>query len=455
MRNQSTDGTETSVLLKEGQYRHYLAYKHSGVEWIGEVPEHWEVRRLKYVSPLRPTRLDEKPSDQTYIGLENIEPWTGRLLLQAQPEHVQGSVNQFEAGDVLFGKLRPYLAKVARPAFKGVCTGEVAVLRPERCSQSYLSYLLLNESYIRWIDAITYGTKMPRVSPDQVANGFAPLPPVQEQQAIGTFLDGAAAKIDALVVKKERLIELLQEKRTALITQAVTKGLDPDVRMKDSGVEWLGEIPEHWTIRPLKRLTNEITVGVVVNPSSYISDEGVPFIYGSDVREGNIAADTARKMSKEHSEWLRKSRLCAGDLVTVHVGAPGLTAVIPPELEGANCASVIVVRRAKSFCSGWLCYVMNSRVMRYQIELVQYGAAQEQFNVAHAVEFFAPEPPLDDQRILATLLDREATKIDALVAKVREAIGRLKELRTALISAAVTGKIDVRHDADPSPRPLP
>ena len=149
-------------------------------------------------------------------------------------------------------------------------------------------------------------------------------------------------------------------------------------------------------------------------------------------------------MSDEDSKSLSKSRLRAGDLVCVRVGAPGVTAVVPPELAGANCASVVIVRHADSFDSQWLCYAMNSRLVRYQVELVQYGAAQEQFNVAHAVEFLVPLAPQEEQKVIATFLDREIAKIDALIAKIGEAINNLKEFRTALISAAVTGKIDVR-----------
>ena len=301
MTNQSTNtiATEASVSPEKRQYRPYVAYKHSGVEWIGEVPAHWKVRRLKYVSPLRLSRLDEKPSDRTYVGLENIASWTGCLLLQAQPEQVEGSVNRFEAGDVLFGKLRPYLAKVARPAFEGVCTGEVVVLRPGGHSQSYLFYSLLNESYIRWIDAVTYGTKMPRVSPDQVANGFAPLPPVQEQHAIAGFLDRETAKIDALVAKEERLIALFQEKRTALITRAVTKGLDPDVPMKDSGVEWLGAVPANWDLLALKRRWNVVDCKHLTVP---FIGEGIPL---ASVRETQSFELDLRDAQRTTVEWYK------------------------------------------------------------------------------------------------------------------------------------------------------
>ena len=291
------------------------------------------------------------------------------------------------------------------------------------------------------------GITVMHIYSDQLKYLSLAIPPVNEQCAIAAFLDRETAKIEALVAKRERLIVLLEDKRAALITRAVTKGLDPDVPMKDSGVDWLGEIPVRWSVQRLKRISPEISVGVVVNPSSYVSAEGVPFIYGSDIQEGNITREVSRRMSHEHSADLSKSRLLAGDLVTVRVGAPGVTAVVPPEMEGANCASVVILRRDSKFDSRWLCYTMNSKVVRFQVALVKYGAAQEQFNVRHAVEFMVPTPRLAEQKLLAAFLDRETAKIDALVAKVREATDRLKELRTALISAAVTGKIDVRETA--------
>ena len=236
------------------KYRLYPSYQPSGVEWMSEVPSHWKVRRLKYGAPIRVGKLDRKPEDATYVGLEHIESWTGRLLLNNQPESVDSVVASFAAGDVLFGKLRPYLAKSARPGFDGVATGELLVLRPQGDTlQSYVMYCLLSEQYVRWINVFTYGAKMPRVGPDQVAISYMPFPPLTEQRDIAAFLDLESAKIDSLVAKKERLIELLQEKRTALISRAVTKGLDLDVPMKDSGVEWLGKIPARWEVKRLMR----------------------------------------------------------------------------------------------------------------------------------------------------------------------------------------------------------
>ena len=365
---------------KKRQYRPYLAYRHSGVEWIGEVPEHWEVRRLKYVSPLRVSRLDRKPSDQTYIGLENIESWTGRLLLQAQAEQVEGSVNRFEAGDVLFGKLRPYLAKVARPAFKGVCTGEAVVLQPGGCSQSYLFYLLLNDSYIRWIDAVTYGTKMPRVSPDQIANGSAPFPPLDEQQAIAAFLDRETAKIDALVEKKERLIKLLQEKRAALVTQAVTKGLEPEVAMKDSGVEWPAKVPRHWELYRAKRLSSFVTSGSR-GWATYYTDEGPLFLRIGNLRSGCIDLDLedVQRVSPPKGAEGERTRVQAGDILISITALIGAVAVVNDNICEAYVNQHLALLRptANRIESRWLAHSLASIVGQSQFQEALYGGTKD------------------------------------------------------------------------------
>ena len=260
---------------------------------------------------------------------------------------------------------------------------------------------------------------------------------------IATFLDRETAKIDALIAEQQQLIELLKEKRQAVISHAVTKGLNPDAPMKDSGIEWLGKVPADWLMKRLKNISPFITVGIVVNPSEYVAEEGFPFIYGGDISEGVIDTQNCRKISGPHSLRNAKTRLYAGDLLTVRVGAPGVTAVVPDECDGGNCASVMLIRKGH-FCSRWLCYAMNSRMVRYQVEVVQYGAAQEQFNISHAINFWVASPSFSEQEAIADFLDRETTKLDTLTTEAQTAITLLQERRTALISAAVTGKNDVR-----------
>jgi len=270
-------------IKQERGWKRYPAYKDSGVEWLGEIPEGWKMIRLKYAAPVSSVKLTQKPDHLPYLGLEHIESKTGRLLLDTPVENVESTVSCFEKGDVLFGKLRPYLAKVFLTEFQGVSTTELLALKTsQEVNGKFLFYQLIAEGFINQVNSFTYGTKMPRVSPEQITSLFITLPPLTEQQAIARFLDRETVKIDTLIAKKERLIELLKEKRTALISHAVTKGLNPDAPMKDSGIEWLGKIPEGWDILALKRIGSFHGGTGFPESEQGLKDEELPFYKVSD-----------------------------------------------------------------------------------------------------------------------------------------------------------------------------
>jgi type I restriction enzyme S subunit len=429
------------------RFKRYPEYKDSGVEWLGEIPAHWAVKRLKYVAPDRISKLDVKPDDAVYVGLEHVESWTGRLLLENQPETVDSVVGSFKAGDVLFGKLRPYLAKVARPDFDGVCTSEILPLRPvEECSQSYVMYQLLNEPYIRWLDSLTYGTKMPRVSHDQIAVSFVSLPPPAEQRAIASFLDRETARIDALVAKKEWLIALLQEQRIAIITRAVTKGLDPNVPMKESGGGWLGEIPVHWSVRKLKHVCQRVFVGIAEAATFAYMDDGVPMLRSTDVRANRVRTDHIRRIDRRFAGRLLTKQLRTGDIVTVRTGNAGVSAVVPAEYDGGQCFTLVVSRPTIGQDSRYFCYWLNAPAGQQQFAIEGMGTAQINISVPIVQNVIVCVPPSSEQAQVADFVEGELVRCDGLISKIQEAVGRLKELRTALISAAVTGKIDVREE---------
>lgn len=437
-------------------YKPYPAYKDSGVEWLGRVPEHWAVCKLSYRYSIELGKmLDEKRLTKTSLVpyLRNQDVQWGSINTQDLPE-MDIHPEELERYTIQDGDLL---------VCEGGDVGRAAIWRGESAAFGYQKALhrLRHRSvgadtaeffYFSLLTAKQRGVFEESDSKATIAHlpaekfrqyRFA-FPSLLEQRWIATHLDRETARIDALVEKKTLFIELLREKRQALITHSVTKGLDPNVKMKNSGVEWLGEVPEHWEMVPLKYVTPSLTVGIVVNPSDYVADEGLPFLYGGDIGEGVIFAETARRISPEHSQRNAKTRLSAGDLVTVRVGAPGVTAVVPPDCEGGNCASVMLIRRG-AFESDWLCYVMNSRVVRYQVEVVQYGAAQEQFNISHAVDFLIPVPPLEEQAQIASALNQEGRRVDALISRTKRSIELLKERRSAVITAAVTGQIDLRE----------
>lgn len=438
----------------------YPEYKDSGVEWLGAVPAHWAVDRLKasIISSKNGIWGDDSKGDENDIPCVRVADFDRRRLRVELTEPTVRNVTTKEREGRILNKGDLLLEKSGGGENQPVgCVVLYDDERPAVCSNFVARVQVapgMDSSYWRYVHAAAYAVRLTTGSINQTSgiqnldqdryyNERVTYPTPEEQTAIATFLDRETAKIDALVAEQEKLIALLQEKRQAVISHVVTKGLDPNVPMKDSGVAWLGEVPAHWAVLPLKRVSPQQTVGIVVNPSEYVSDEGLPFIYGGDISEGQINFMSSRRISVEDSLLNAKTCLKAGDLLTVRVGAPGITAVVRPECEGGNCASVMLVRRGE-FNSDWLCFVMNSRVVRYQVEIVQYGAAQEQFNINHAVEFVIPQPPRAEQDALAGFLLCATARLGNLEAEARTAITLLQERRTALISAAVTGQIDVR-----------
>jgi type I restriction enzyme S subunit len=438
----------------------YEAYKDSGVEWLGEIPGHWEMSPLysRYAQVLGKMVDQNKVTGMHPIPyIRNVDVQWDSVnadnlpIIDIQPsEHCRFTVNR---GDLLICEG----GEIGRTAIWKGGDGEVAFqkaihrLRPFDESENvrFFFHTMQFATAMQVFLANSNPNTIPHLTGEQLRGYRLPKPPKVEQDAIASFLDVETSKIDALVAEQRRLIELLKEKRQAVISHAVTKGLDPNVKMKPSGIEWLGDVPEHWQMKRLKRISPFISVGIVVNPSSYISEspDDLPFIYRGDIREGVIDWPNSRRISASASALQEKTRLQTDDLLVVRVGAPGVTAVVPQACEGGNCASVMLVRKG-SFSSQWLCYVMNTPVVRFQVEVVEYGAAQKQFNIAHAVDFRVPVPGRAEQDRIAAHLNERIGEFKHLQIEAERAITLLQERRTALISAAVTGKIDVRSFAD-------
>ena len=293
------DGSMARKDIDTGQdlFRPYPEYKDSGVKWLGEVPKHWKLVRLKCIAANIVDQTSER-GEEMYLALEHVQSWTGKIQLVDQHANFDSQLKRFQVGDVIFGKLRPYLAKVARPCQGGVCVGEFLVLRSHEISLSphYLEHLLRSKPVIDAISSSSFGAKMPRADWQFVGNMTHPLPRIPEQIAIATYLDRETAKIDALVAKKERLIELFQEKRSALTTHAVTKGLDPVVPMKDSGVEWLGHIPAHWETARMWQVCEAISGGTPARDERTYWDGNIPWVSPKDMKR-RLLDDSEEKIT--------------------------------------------------------------------------------------------------------------------------------------------------------------
>lgn len=275
-----------------------------------------------------------------------------------------------------------------------------------------------------------------------------PVPPIEEQRKVCSFLDHEIAKIDALVEEQQVLIELLQEKRQAVISHAVTKGLDPSMPMKDSGVEWIGQVPLHWNLTKLRHLTSRISSGKTPSGGSetYV-DEGVIFIRSQNVYDDGLRLDDVAFIPEVVDESMASSRIVPGDiLLNITGGSIGRTCVVPQDLESANVNQhVCAIRLMDQSQVAYVSLFMKSDFIKKQIDFIQNGAAREGLNFEQIGQFFCLLPSLEEQKQIANFVGTETTKFESLLEEAQAAIDLLQERRTALISAAVTGKIDVRN----------
>ena len=421
----------------------YPTYKDSGVEWLGAIPEHWEVKKLKYISYLT---MGQSPSSDDY----NHEGY-GSPFLQGNAEFGNrnpeakifcATVNKYaEKGDILISVRAPVGALNEADRRYGIGRG-LCSIRPRDIIIREFAWYLIQVVKVE-LNFLSTGSTYEAVALTDVSNLSCLLPPLPEQQKIAEFLDQETGKIDKLITKKERLIELLKEKRTALISHAVTKGLNPDVSMKDSGVEWLGKIPEHWENWKISHAFQKIGSGTTPSTNRYDYYDGdVPWINTSELRE-NIITDTSVKITNK--ALLDNSVLnlySPGTLLIAMYGATigrlgilGITACT----NQACCALANPILLDTKFVFYWLW------MRRNELIILSSGGGQPNINQEKIRSIKIPAPPLPEQQKIAQFLDRETSKIDNLITKTRTSIDHLKEYRTALISAAVTGKIDVRE----------
>ncbi|MGI9180705.1 MAG: restriction endonuclease subunit S [Longimicrobiaceae bacterium] len=450
------------------RFKPYPAYKDSGVEWLGEIPAGWEVlpagRLIERIeqgwSPVAEDRV-AGPDEWAVIKLSAVSHGEFRgHEHKALPESVAPD-RRYEIYDGDF-----LLTRANTPQLVGdVCVARGVRPRLMLCDLVYrlrldrrlvwpefLSYWFLSASGRHQIEVDARGSSqsMVKVSQGHIRTWRVVAPPAPEQRAIAAFLDRETARIDALVAKKERLIALLQEKRTALITRAITKGLAPNVPMKDSGVEWLGEIPDHWEVTRVKNTASKIGSGKTPSGGAevYVS-AGVMLLRSQNVHFGGLRLDEVAFIEPKTDAEMSGSRVRDGDVLLNITGASiGRCCVAHLDERSANVNQHVCIIRPKpdGFDPAFLAAMLASHAGQTQIFTTENGISRDALNFGQIGDLALALPPLHEQRAIAAFLDREAVKINALLSKVRDAIDRLKELRTALISAAVTGKIDVREE---------
>jgi type I restriction enzyme S subunit len=303
------------------------------------------------------------------------------------------------------------------------------------------------------IEAGCDGAKMPRADWEHVGSIPMPLPPRDEQSAITAALDRETARIDALVAKKTRFIELLKEKRQALITHAVTKGLDPNVKMKDSGVEWIGEVPEHWRTMKVSFLAHKIGSGKTPSGGANVyTESGVIFLRSQNIYDDGIRLADVAFISTQIDEEMSNSRVMASDVLLNITGASiGRCALTPSDFPPANVNQhVCIMRLANDVIARWIHTSFCGKATKDQVDVLQSGAGREGLNFEQVGNIRVALPPTEEIDGILDTLGNQTVRIDTLVSKSEGSISLLRERRSALITAAVTGQIDLRDGTSAS-----
>ncbi len=414
----------------------YQAYKDSGVEWIGEIPEHWDLSPLKHRLILVSEKVSSKNMTHLYYGMENVESWTGKFIEGFTT--VEGLANKFKKNDILFGKLRPYLAKVALADMDGLCSTEFLVYRVTNSQVAkYFKYLLSSSIFINLVDSSTYGSKMPRANANFIGIQKLPFPSLSEQTTIAAFLDCKTAKIDQALAIKEKQIQLLKERKQILIQTAVTKGLDPNVPLRDSGVEWIGEIPAHWIIKRAKYLFSEVNERSNTGKEELLSVSHMTGVTPRSEKNVNMF------MAEDYSG----SKTCQENDLVFNIMWAWMGALGVADQPGIVSSSYGVFRqRVKdSFNPNYLEYLLKTKGYIEHYNKISTGLHSSRLRF-YGHMFFNMEigfPNREEQDKIVAHIQTQSAKIDKAVAGQEQMIERLREYKATLINAAVTGKIRV------------
>ena len=435
--------TETTARIgnaRPPRFRRYPDYKASDADWLGEIPAHWDSKRLKFVA--QTVAGQSPPSAAVVDGMDGLPFLQGNAefgLLNPTPHQVCNSApKRAESGDILISVRAPVGAMNMADQQYGIGRGLCAIRPTPELNRSFGFYQIIATR--RLLDGVATGSTYSAVTASDVGDLLTLLPSEDEQRAIAGFLDRETAKIDALVAKKERLIELLQEKRAALITHAVTRGLDPNVPMKDSGVAWLGKIPAHWVTRQGRYLYRALSL-----PPE--EGDGVVTAY----RDGEVTLRSKRRAAGYTLaiQELGYQHVRIGDLVIQ--GMDAFAGAIGVCDSPGKCSPEYLVLAPLIGGTDNRYFAAALRLMAHRGYIVVVcNAVRERAPRFRTPEFrsvLLPRPPEAEQQSIAAFIENETGKIDILITTIRAAINHLNEYRTALISAAVTGKIDVRNEA--------
>lgn len=390
--------------------RTYEKYKDSGISWIGKVPEDWRKCRFKNIMNL----ITDASTSNNKIGLENIESGTGKFV-QTDSEF-EGNGVAFMPHDIVYGKLRPYLQKVWCADFEGNAVGDFFVFR-NKCNSvsSFLKYVLLSNNFTQFANGTTYGAKMPRVSSNAILDQEYYIPTLSEQEAIANYLDKKTAEIDKIIAEREKKIELLNELKSSIISRAVTKGINPHAKMKDSGIDWIGEIPEDWEVC---RLSFFVTIksGDMLD-KSLIKDCNIYAVFGGGEKIG----------------YTNNYNVLPPAIIIGRVGARcGCVTKVWNKCWATDNALILHTKLDNDYCY----YLLSA----CKLNNLNTSSAQPLITATKVKDIRIPIPSLNQQYEIVSYLKNNSERIDKMILNAFSEISLLRDYKQSLISEVVTGK---------------
>jgi len=430
------------------RFPRYDKYKDSGVKWLGEIPDHWVMPPLwTLFKRNKRTNFQDEQLLSVYRDF-GVIPKADRNDNFNKASEDLSAYQLVDFGDLTINKMKAWQGSVAVSEYRGIVSPAYFVYEAmHRENSRYLHYLMRSPRYVTGYLSLSQGIRVNQwdLQPNYHRRMPVVLPTLLEQTQIARFLDHETSKIDALIREQERLIELLQEKRQAVISHAVTKGLDPDVPMKNSGVEWLGEVPEGWDVAKLKHVLSEaMTYGA--NESAESDNRDFPrYIRITDLTEnGGLREDTFKSLPWEKSKGYL---LSDGDILLARSGATVGKSFLYRDLYGKACYAGYLIKarcEKQKVLPDYIYAFLQSHSYWEYIGVINIKATIQNVSAEKYGNLYMPIPSLKEQREILPWLEQEVSRTETLVEEAKKTIKLMKERRSALISAAVTGKIDVR-----------
>ena len=420
--------------------------KESGVQWIGDIPSDWNTKPL-YAC------LDEINQKNNPVVTTNILSLTntdGVIPYSERGNQGNKSKENFEEYKVVYpntivaNSMNILIGSVGLSKYEGgVRPVYYVYMAKPQVDIRYMNYLFQMEPFQKRLRQFANGILeiRLRVSSHDILHQKVAVPAYDEQQVIADYLDETCSKIDEIIAEAKASIDEYKELKQSVIFEAVTKGLDKNVEMKDSGNLAIGKIPKHWVKARVKNVATRITVGVVVTPANYFDDAGtVAFLRGINVKEYVINSEPMMYITEETNKELSKTIVHTNDLVIVRDGAIGVTAVVPEKYDGANVVSMIIVSLGSEYNHDYLCYVLNSYVGKIQFNLTKIGSALSHTSVSSVSNIEIPKPSINEQIDIVNYLKEQHKKLNSLIAEKESLINDLEAYKKSLIYEVVTGK---------------